>query len=322
MSIKIATWNLCLGLPNKKDIVLSELESSRIDICCLQETEIDENYPINILSSPSYQLELERNSTKRRVGVYINKQLNYRRREDLEENDLHVIIIDIESTCKVRVISLYRSFRPPNGMSPGALFDKQLNIVEKNCVPNTIVLGDFNLDYRMQLRSDYPHKQMFLKLTTLIENLNLIQLVDFPTWSRYVRNSLKDSILDHVYINNMALISNVHSITPTFGDHLLIIIDLTLVRPAVKNITRRNWSNYSKQTLLNSLKHVDLEIDCINVQQHWNCFENIMINVIDDIVPIEESHPLKPKKKSPQFNKDQSKPKKQINKKEQKQPIG
>ena len=296
MSIKIATWNLCLGLPNKKDIVLSELESSRIDICCLQETEIDENYPINILSSPSYQLELERNSTKRRVGVYINKQLNYRRREDLEENDLHVIIIDIESTCKVRVISLYRSFRPPNGMSPGALFDKQLNIVEKNCVSNTIVLGDFNLDYRMQLRSDYPHKQMFLKLTTLIENLNLIQLVDFPTWSRYVRNSLKDSILDHVYVNNMALISNVHSITPTFGDHLLIIIDLTLVRPAVKNITRRNWSNYSKQTLLNSLKHVDLEIDCINVQQYWNCFENIMINVIDDIVPIEESRPVKPKK--------------------------
>ena len=295
MSIKIATWNLCLGLPNKKDIVLCELELNKIDICCLQETEIDENYPTNILSSPSYQLELERNSTKRRVGVYINRQLKYRRREDLEENDLHLIIIDIESTCKVRLISLYRSFRPPNGMSPGEFFEKQLNVVEKNCVSNMIVLGDFNLDFRMQQRLDYPHKQLFLKLTAVIENLNLFQLVDFPTWSRFVKNLLKDSILDHVYVNNLALVSNVHSVTPTFGDHLLVVADLTLVRPAVKNITRRNWSNYNKQTLLNTLKNFNLEIDCVNVQQYWNCFENILINVVDEIVPIVESCPLKQK---------------------------
>ena len=65
MSVKIATWNLCLGLPNKKDTVLRVLESEKIDICCLQETEIDENYPTNILSSPSYELELERNTGKK-----------------------------------------------------------------------------------------------------------------------------------------------------------------------------------------------------------------------------------------------------------------
>ena len=108
MSIKIATWNLCLGLPNKKDNVLRELESNKIDVCCLQETEMDKNYPTNILSSPSYELELERNTGKKRVGVFINKHLKYTRREELEEPDLHVIILDLESTCKVRMISLYR----------------------------------------------------------------------------------------------------------------------------------------------------------------------------------------------------------------------
>ena len=64
--MKIATWNLCLGLPNKKDNVLRELESNKIDVCCLQETEIDENYPTNILSSPSYELELGKKFWKKK----------------------------------------------------------------------------------------------------------------------------------------------------------------------------------------------------------------------------------------------------------------
>ena len=39
--LTIATWNLCLGLPNKKDIVVDTLKRSNIAICALQETEIN-----------------------------------------------------------------------------------------------------------------------------------------------------------------------------------------------------------------------------------------------------------------------------------------
>ena len=293
MSMKIATWNLCLGLPNKKDTVLRELESNKIDICCMQETELEKNYPINILSTPTYEFESEKNTGKKRIGVYINRHLKYNRRKDLEETDCHIIIIDIISTTNVRLISLYRSFRPPNGMSPAALFEKQLNIVERNCLPNTIVLGDFNLDFKMKWRNDYPHKHLFNHLLNLTEKLNLLQLVDFPTWSRYINNIQKTSILDHVYVNNLTLVNNCSSVTPNFGDHLLIILELTLVRPTIKNITRRSWRNYSKQNLINAFNEVVLEIDCIDVQQYWNEFENIIIDVIDKIVPIEEMCPQK-----------------------------
>ena len=296
MSIKIASWNLCLGLPNKKDIVLSELESNKIDVCCMQETELEKNYPINILSTPKFEFECEKSSDKRRIGVYINRHLKYNRRKDLEEPDCHVLILDILSTPNFRIISLYRSFRPPNGMSPTAFFEKQLDIVERNCSANTIVLGDFNLDFRMRWRNDYAHKNLFNILTNLVEKLNFFQLVDFPTWSRYVSNSLKDSILDHVYVNNLTLVSNCSSITPTFGDHLLIIVELTLVRPPVKNITCRSWKNYSKQSLLNAFNDVVLEIDCVDVQQYWNNLENIIIGVIDKILPIVEICPQKVQK--------------------------
>ena len=183
MTIKIGTWNLCLGLQCKKDIVIKELTENQIDICCVQETELDANYPTNILSSASYEYEPEKNSSKKRVGIYINNKLSYQRREDLEEEDFHIVIIDLILDIKVRILTLYRSFRPPNSLSPSVFFKKQLDIIERNIVPNMIVLGDFNLDAKMQFRLDYPHKVLFDELNSLINRFNLDQLVDFPTYS-------------------------------------------------------------------------------------------------------------------------------------------
>ena len=88
---------------------------------------------------------------EKRVGVYVIKHLKYTRREDIEEPNTHVIIIDFEFNCNLRVISLYRSFRPPNGLTPLTLFEKQLDIVERNCISNTFVLSDFNLHFKMLL---------------------------------------------------------------------------------------------------------------------------------------------------------------------------
>jgi hypothetical protein len=77
---------------------------------------------VDILSTPIYEFEPEKNTDKKRIGIYVNRQLNYNRSEDLEESDCHVIILDIKSTSNKRIISLYRSFTPPNGMSPQIIF--------------------------------------------------------------------------------------------------------------------------------------------------------------------------------------------------------
>ena len=65
--LKLATWNLCLGLSNKKDIVTSYLKLHSVDVCCLQETEIPLNFPENILSTGGYNLELELNDNKKEL---------------------------------------------------------------------------------------------------------------------------------------------------------------------------------------------------------------------------------------------------------------
>ena len=63
--LKIGSLNLCLGLPNKKDMVVEMLKLNKLSICCLQETEIPENFPENILNFGGYNLELEMNKEKR-----------------------------------------------------------------------------------------------------------------------------------------------------------------------------------------------------------------------------------------------------------------
>ena len=93
--LRIATWNLCLGLANKKDLVIEALERNEIIVCGLQETEIDQNFPVNLLSCAGYTLELEMNNERKRAGVYLRNDIKYERRHDLELVDCHVVVVDI-----------------------------------------------------------------------------------------------------------------------------------------------------------------------------------------------------------------------------------
>jgi hypothetical protein len=67
MSIKILTLNLCLGLPNKKILTEQIIKQENIDVCALQETEINENFDHTLLSFPGFVFESEINSIRSRV---------------------------------------------------------------------------------------------------------------------------------------------------------------------------------------------------------------------------------------------------------------
>ena len=55
-NLKVSTWNLCLGLTNQKYIVIDYLKANNVEICCLQETEVDINFPITELNCKDYNL--------------------------------------------------------------------------------------------------------------------------------------------------------------------------------------------------------------------------------------------------------------------------
>ena len=82
------------------------------------------------------------------VGCYISNELNYKRNLALEGVDSNLIIIDIEGTNPTRIINLYRSFNPQNGVSQRGKFKHQLSLIKESFTNKKILLGDFNLDYR------------------------------------------------------------------------------------------------------------------------------------------------------------------------------
>ena len=287
--LKVGTWNLCLGLTNKKDIVKNYILSEAIDVCCLQETEIPKDYPNSLLTFNGYTIEIEKNTLKKRTAIYLNNKIKYERREDLEGENSHIIVIDILGSKQYRLISIYRTFRPPLDLSVSDFFMHQISLVKIAMTPNTVLLGDFNLDYARKYELDYVNKNMFINFDKELDVFNLEQVIAFPTWSREILGVRKYSILDHVYTTDSTDIANIYKRDPIFGDHSLIIVELRTEAKKVQ-ITKldRDWRNYSQQTLNDSLEAINWQIDISDVQNFWNAFEQDLLSVVDQIVPIVE----------------------------------
>ena len=292
MSVKIASWNLCLGLKKKKEYVLNTLRQENIDICLLQEVDIPRDYPTNILSSKDYKLEVEKSTVKSRCAILIKNNIDYTRREDLESIDLSLCVIDVNGSENWRIINCYRLFNPPNNQSQSEHFALQLeriNDILSN--PNgrkIIIAGDFNLDEENRYSTSYRYKNLFNIQNAIFDNHHLIQIVEFHTWQRVINNVIRKSILDHVYVKDPTHVFNLYSIEPLVGDHKLIIFEILHKHEPAKVILKRNWQQYSPISLLNELAFNDFDIIADDVQSMWNRFENLLLPIIDKLAPMTE----------------------------------
>ena len=167
---------------------------------CVQETEIDPEFPIDSLTISGYAYESEANEYKSRVGIYISNKISYTRRTEDEGTNSHVIIINLNDQVRTKIINIYRSFNPPGAHTQKSFFEMQLSIIKNASNPNTIILGDFNLDHAKKFDVTYSHKLYFRALNETIPEFH--QIVTFATWSRTVNNIIKESILDHIYTKN------------------------------------------------------------------------------------------------------------------------
>ena len=93
-----------------------------------------------------------------------------------------------------------------------------------------------------------------------LAEFNLIQLVKFETWSRMERRS---SILDHIYLRDPTLVTDLKYVNPFFGDHVLVEFMINVVTRC------REWRNYSKDILNEKLSSVEWNIEIVDVQQYW-----------------------------------------------------
>ena len=286
----VATWNLCLGLKNKKDIVYGCLVEEKIDIALLQEVDIVKDFPLGLLTNKDYRLEIENSKTKSRCAIAIKNNINYTRRQDLEGEDLSLVIIDVTSTSSYRIVNVYRQFNPPDNLTQTAHFDlqlKQCELASRNLNGKKLIIcGDFNMDDKHRYSIDYRYKNLFALQNAIFENLNLIQLIKFPTWKRIVNNTRKESTLDHIYVQDPLVISNVCAKEPLCGDHVIIIFKIS-GKPDPPTVTlKRNWQDYSPEKLIANLSNLSFDFEADQVQAYWNKLESLLLPVIDNIAPI------------------------------------
>ena len=90
---------------------------NKIDICCMQEIDVKKDYDCNLLTFAGYKIEIEKNDSKSRAGIYIKNEIKYRRRPDLEDSNAGLVILDLDLNIKYRLINLYRLFNPLGGIS-------------------------------------------------------------------------------------------------------------------------------------------------------------------------------------------------------------
>ena len=78
-----------------------------------------------------------------------------------------------------------------------------------------------------------------------------MQIIDITTWSRSIKGILKQSLLDHVYVSNFAMVENVEFDVPIFGDHVLDKVKLICEKASSQNIIKikQAWSKYSTECI-------------------------------------------------------------------------
>jgi hypothetical protein len=67
----------------------------------------------------------------------------------------------------------------------------------------------------------------------------------------------------------------------------MVIITVMGEHGQVKQILKRDWPKYSPNLLCELLSKEDWIIGVNDVQEYWNCLENKLINIVDQIVPLQ-----------------------------------
>ena len=76
-----------------------------------------------------------------------------------------------------------------------------MEILTRSCADKSyvsITMGDFNLDENKKNNTNYSHSRYFDLLQDKFNELSMIQLIKFNTWSKIIRGVFKNSILDHI----------------------------------------------------------------------------------------------------------------------------
>ena len=152
--LRIGQWNVnCLTDTKFEQIKLLLLSANSVDVLFLIETFLKPTSPDCIYEIPGYCLfRKDRHGSKHsgRIIAYSSQNLDVKRAEELEEDDLEIIWLNVNPFNSKRTLLCGAMYRPP---STNAATDTRLELnIESAYLKNKEIhiLGDFNIDYLKQ----------------------------------------------------------------------------------------------------------------------------------------------------------------------------
>ena len=82
-------------------------------------------------------------------------------------------------------------------------------------------------------------------------------------------DTVREYLLDHIYVTDPNRITNLQSNKPLFGDHLCVMFEIDGVFEKPETIYKRDWRKYTKESLCNELMKHDWSFDDETVQGYW-----------------------------------------------------
>ena len=234
--LNIINLNIRHLKPKLDDVKILLQRSNKIDILGLCETFLHDDIPDSILSVDGYKFERrDRNictteNDKQKGGgvlIYIAEHLDYKRKQNLESDNIESIWIEI-SLKHTKPILINSIYRPPSAPKQWLeMFSDNLENI--TTADNEVyIMGDINVDISRQETSNKS-------LRHILELHDLTQMVEVPT--RITSHS--ETLIDHIYASHPHHVYNVSVPVFALSDHYPVCF----TRKAGCNI-KRNMHSY------------------------------------------------------------------------------
>ena len=251
-----------------------------LDILTINESKLDENDSDSSITLSGYNLERrDRNKQGGGVCVYLRNSLNYKRRFDLENSDLEIIILEIiKPNSQPFLVTTW--YRPPK--SSLELFDKFEFFLKKidGKFKEIYILGDLNCNFQSN-----PPENHTKHILDIIINYQLTQIITDST-----RVSSSSETLIDVFITNSSesiISSGIYPLSISDHDLIYAIRKIGLPKGKPRYIECRNFKNFDEKQFTSSLKSAKWllikEFDDIN--KACDAWKSVFLEIIDKHAP-------------------------------------
>jgi len=277
--IRIGSWNVCLGMFHKINLIKHHINRDNLDILLINEAEINVNHDHRLLSIKGYDLITPNGRQSTRIAAYVKSNLSYTVNNSDNKNDSISITID-----ELKILGIYRGFKLGEHLNA----TEQILSLGNEISDHDVIIGDINLDYNKLGVESYRFSGLYNMWTNFINTKEFHQVNNKPTWSRQVNETYQESVLDHIYLKLDMIRFQIFQ-TSTSSDHDLIGVEINNILKAKKQPETfyvRKWSDYNQQNVTNELAEVCWSnSERMNSQDHCDFMDQTLSTIVEKITP-------------------------------------